>query len=585
MHFDTTTRVRAELVKAQYVRMPAAFLGSLLGAGGYLVAAHDLIAAWQWMLWGGLMLGQVLARWWLWLAHRRARPAAHDTARWASRAILASGASGCIWALGAWLVLPAEHVDYQLFYLFLITGTVSLSAVACASFRRAFYAYTLPASLSMNVWMLQADDAMMRGIGWIGLACLPLISSYAHHLNRSMVSSLRLHFENVDLLREVTLRKEQAEEASREKSMFLASASHDLRQPLHALTLQSHLLERTDLAPLQTSLLAGMNASIRSMTERFNALLDMSRLDAGVMEVREAPVELHGLFQQLGREHLREARAKQLTLRLRAGALGVRTDPHLLASLLGNLLSNAIRYTDRGGVLVSARPHRNRVLIQVWDTGHGIAADQQRQVFKPFYQVGNAERDRSKGLGLGLAIVQRLGGLLGLPLALRSAPGKGSCFSLWLPAAQVESAQSGHVAHALAGVQPQLIGAMVLVVDNEACIRAAMEILLASWGCRVVTAATPDEAFSKALAMPRSPMLLVCDYRLAPDVTGLQLIDRLRDEFNSRIPALVVTGDAGTDVLQAVHRNGCVLLHKPVDPCLLQQRIRALLSESPELAA
>jgi signal transduction histidine kinase/CheY-like chemotaxis protein len=573
---DIPIRVRAEQVRTQYASMPTSFLGSVFSATVYVAAAQAVLPLWQWLLWWTLMLGQALVRGLLWRAFQSAHPPAHDMPRWGRRAWMGSALSGCIWGLGALLVFPHGHVEYQLFFMFLIASMGSLSAIASASFLPAFYAYTFPTVVPVALLLLVQEDRLLQIMGVIALGYLPVISKFAHNLGHSVVESFRLRFENLELLREITERKEQAEDANREKSMFLAAASHDLRQPLHALSLQTHVLQQTELNAVQQSSLRGMSASIEAMTGLFDALLDVSRLDAGVVPVREQMLRLQTVFDQLAQEFEPQASAKGLKLRIRPSRAVVHTDPHLLASLLGNLVSNAIRYTERGGVLVAARKRQGVWLLQVCDSGVGIEPAQQRAVFKAFYQVGNAERDRSKGLGLGLAIVERLSRLLQLPLDLRSAPGRGTCFCVRVPAA-------AFVPQTLLGASEgpvTLENAMVLVLDNEAEVRAAMTALLESWGCRVITAATSEEALRRTASLSATPQLLVCDYRLGGESDGLKVIARLRDEFNSTIPALVVTGDTGADTLRAVQSSGCDILHKPVRPPELRRRLLALLTEA-----
>lgn len=566
-------RVRAEQVRTQYASMPTSFLGSVFSATVYVAAAQAVLPLWQWLVWWGLMLGQALVRGLLWRAFQKAQPPAHEMPRWGRRAWMGSGLSGCVWGLGAVLVFPHGHVEYQLFFMFLIASMGSLSAIASASFLPAFYAYTFPTVVPVAALLLVQEDQLLKIMGVIALGYLPIISKFAHNLGQSVVASFRLRFENLELLREITERKEQAEDANREKSMFLAAASHDLRQPLHALSLQTHVLQQTQLTTAQQSSVRGMSASIEAMTGLFDALLDVSRLDAGVVPVREQVVGLQTVFDQLSQEFMSQAQLKGLALRIRPTRAVVLTDPHLLVSLLGNLVSNAVRYTERGGVVVAARQRQGEWLLQVWDSGVGIAETQQRAVFKPFYQVGNSERDRTKGLGLGLAIVERLSRLLRLPLALRSVPGRGSCFSVRVPAV-------AFVPQAVPSSQEavSLEGALVLVLDNEAEVRAAMTALLTTWGCRVVTAASSEEALRRTAALSTAPQLLVCDYRLGGESDGLSVIARLRDEFNCTIPALVITGDTGAEALRAVQSSGCAILHKPVRPAELRRSLLALLS-------
>ena len=523
------------------------------------------------------MVAQALARVALGLAYRRTPAAARDAERWAWRAIWGSAVAGTVWGAGAWWVMPPQDIELQLVFLLLTSTLGSVSAIASASLLRAFYAFTLPACLPVCLWMLLHETSLMRSLGWIGLASLPLVSAYAHQLHRTLVRTLRLQFDNIDLLREVMVRKEEAEAENRRKSMFLAAASHDLRQPLHAMALQAHVLEGTALSAEQRPMVGSLRASIDSLAGLFNALLDMSRLDAGLVEVREAPLSLRALFQRLEREHRASAEAKQLRLRLVTGDWAVHTDAQLLALLLGNLVSNAIRYTDRGGVLVSARRRGERVLIEVWDTGQGISAAHQREVFKPYYRVNAAVPCPPQSLGLGLAIVQRLAGRLGLAVALRSEVGKGSHFSVSLPAASLQANTPG-CARGPSMAPAGFDGARVLVVDGEADIRAVMDTVLTAWGCKVTTAATAQEAEHKASEWLQAPQLLICNHWLSPELTGLQLIERLRDEFNADVPALVITGDTSADVLRAVQAAGCELLYKPVDPRALKSRLGALLN-------
>lgn len=581
MTTEISERIYAEQINSQYARMPTSFLGSLFSASTYLAVAHTVLPTWQWVLWGMLMFAQAVGRGLLWRAYKRRRQHAHETRLWARRALWGSAVSGCFWGLGSWLVFPGEHVEYQLFFMFLVASMGSLSAIASASYLPAFYVYTLPTILPIAVTLLLQDSLMLKLLGVISLGYLPVISAFAHNLSRSVIESYRLRFENLDLLRQVTERKEQVEEASREKSMFLAAASHDLRQPLHALALQTHLLGTAGLTPTQQHLVDGMRASIVSMTGLFDALLDMSRLDAGVIPVRERPVALQEIFAQLAQQFQSDAQTRQVGLSFRTTRAVVRSDSQLLISLMSNLVSNAIRYTTRGGVLVAARRCSRGIRVEVWDTGCGIATKDQRVIFKPFHQLGNPGRDRSKGLGLGLAIVDRLVRLLGVELSLRSEPGRGSRFSVLLPETTAMTPVVALRGDGQIAEPTDMTGVIVIVVDNEAEIRAATTALLESWGCKVLAASCAQEALNRAAAMQGKPQLLVCDYRLGDDVTGLQLIDLLREEFNDDIPALVLTGDTGPVVLQEVEAADCTILHKPVHPDVLQHNMALLLAVQP----
>lgn len=563
--------VRAEQVRTQYASMPTSFLGSVFSATLYVVAAHGVLPTSQWLTWWGLMIAQALARATLWQAFRRRPPRVEAMDTWGRRATLGSAVSGCIWGMGAWLVFPEQHVEFQLFFMFLIASMGSLSAIASASFLPAFYAFTYPTVLPVGLLLVTHPDRLLQAMGVISLGYLPVISRFAHTLGNGIVESFRLRFENLDLLREVTHRKEQAEDANREKSMFLAAASHDLRQPMHALALQAHLLGQTALDERQRQMLGGMRGSIDAMTGLFDALLDISRLEAGVVQPRVSDFAASKLLDRIALEFGPQAQAKGLRLVVRGSDAVLRSDLSLLQALLDNLVSNAIRYTARGGVLVSVRPRGDQWLVQVWDTGVGIDATEQREVFKPFYQVGNPERDRTKGLGLGLAIVDRLSALLQAPVTLRSVPGRGSVFSLRVDQGAAEPV-SVPAEFAQPGAPASLEGRTVVVVDNEAEIRAATALLFESWGSTVITAGSGAQAIARTAALTRAPDLLVCDYRLGDDTDGLEVIGRLREEFNSDIPAVLITGDTAANLLQTLQESATAVVHKPLDP----ERLRAL---------
>ena len=579
----TAPLVYAEQVRTQYASMPASFMGSVFSSSLYLLVAHSVIPVWQWQTWLALMLLQAVGRAGLWQAFRKQQPQPSDMRRWGHWATCGSAVSGVVWGLGALLVFPPGDVEYQLFFMFLIASMGSLSAIASASFLPAFYAYTYPTVIPISIVLMQQPDNLLRGMGVLALGYLPVISRFAHNLGNAMIESFRLRFENRDLLSEVTLRKEQAEDANREKSMFLANASHDLRQPLHALTLQAHLLKQTKLNTAQQPLLTALNASVGAMTELFEALLDISRLDAGIVRAQVVAMPLQPQLDRIQFAFGAAAKAKGLRFVVRPSAAVVLCDPALFQSLADNLVSNAIRYTHSGGVLVACRQRGRGIAFEVWDSGIGIAKSEQANIFKPFYQVGNPQRDRSNGLGLGLAIVAQTTKLLNVPLSFKSLLGQGTRFGVVL---QVSALHDGAglmaetaVAETVGGTD-SLRGLQVVLIDDEDDIRAASSAVLESWGCKVLSAGSAASALVRAAQLPSAPDLLVCDYRLAGGVTGLDAVAQLRDEFNVRIPALLITGDTGAKVLLEMVGEKMDVLHKPVNPVRLKQVLINLVAQA-----
>jgi CheY-like chemotaxis protein/anti-sigma regulatory factor (Ser/Thr protein kinase) len=296
------------------------------------------------------------------------------------------------------------------------------------------------------------------------------------------------------------------------------------------------------------------------MEALFGSLLDVSKLAAGAVKPQPQTFALQALLRRIEQSYAPLAVAKGITLKVRASTVFVHTDQALLERLLGNLVSNAIRYTQQGGVLVACRPRGDAVALQVIDTGVGIAADQQALVFEEFVRL-DSTRNHEQGLGLGLAIVQRTADLLGLPVRLRSQPGRGSVFEVQL--ARVQAApQFAPAANLPAHLQNALVGAFVLVVDDDARNREATAALLRHWGCLVLAAPDADAALHEMHQHLRTPDAVLADYRLAAGgATGIDLIQRLRQHCDANVPALLVTAE--TQLPQAL-LAGTQLLQKPV---------------------
>jgi CheY-like chemotaxis protein len=283
----------------------------------------------------------------------------------------------------------------------------------------------------------------------------------------------------------------------------------------------------------------------------------------------------HGyLMEKLQHEHGAVARVTGNRLRVRPKKVYVLTDEAMLQRILGNLVSNALRYTHNGGVLVGARRRATSVRIDVYDTGPGIPADALDDIFLEFHQLGNPERDRRKGLGLGLAIVKRLADLLGHGIEVRSRLRRGSRFSVTVPLCSAPQPRAAAAAYG--GVGADLHGRRVLVLDDDPAVLDAMQALLENWGCDVITSTTPEEAEALAPAAERLDMLIV-DYRLSRDASGIDAIDRLQALRGARIPALVITGDTAPDRLREAEESGYPLLHKPVKPPQLRDVMRRLM--------
>lgn len=377
--------------------------------------------------------------------------------------------------------------------------------------------------------------------------------------------------------RQLTDKKEEAEQANLAKSRFLAAASHDLRQPMHALGLFVAELNERAQDPMTRRLAYQIAASADALENLLDALLDISRLDAGVLKPKLTCFPIQPLLDRIEADFGAAARDKGLRLRCRPCGAWVTSDRTLLERILLNLVSNAVRYTERGGVLVGCRVRQERLLIQVADTGIGIPAEARELVFQEFVQLHNPERDRTKGLGLGLAIVQRLSRLLDHGLTLRSASGRGSLFSIDLPRSAPQLAQVPVAA--VWDADRWLRGRLVAVIDDDALALASMQGLLETWQCRVVAAKGEDAAMTRLLEQNDRPALVICDYRLGQGRNGVDVIDRFRAAYEVALPGIIVTGDTAADVASQASARGYHVLHKPVRPARLRALMQRILKE------
>jgi two-component system, sensor histidine kinase len=382
--------------------------------------------------------------------------------------------------------------------------------------------------------------------------------------------------------RELRLKKEEAETATLAKSQFLAAASHDLRQPTHALGMFVARLGQLPLDDAPRQLVASLEASVQAMQDLLDGLLDISRLDAGAVPVRRGAVPLGEVFLSLRRALQPLAESKGLRLRIRPTSHWGLSDPVLLQRMLMNLASNAIRYTERGTVLLSCRlVNQGRQLrVDVADSGIGISPAHQQHIFKEFYQVGNVGRDRSKGLGLGLNIVERTAQLLGHSIALRSELGCGTTFSIVMPVATPDTAESLPIVGDATGLGT-VEGMRLLVVEDDGFVLEAIRDLLTSWGCVVMAAGSVPQALDYIAAFP-APDVVLSDFRLGEDRNGLDVIAMVRAHARRDIPACLMSGDTDAGLIQAARDAGLTLLHKPVRPAKLRSFLRrcALAAEA-----
>jgi signal transduction histidine kinase/CheY-like chemotaxis protein len=362
--------------------------------------------------------------------------------------------------------------------------------------------------------------------------------------------------------------KQEADAANIEKSRFLAAVSHDLRQPIHAQGLFLNMLSETDISAEQTKIVSNIQIASAAMGDMLHTLMDFSRIEAGVMSANIQNFSIQPLLNKIENEFLSQADVKNLVYRSRETSLSVRSDPAMLEMILRNLISNAIHYTESGGIMVACRKRGRFCALEVYDTGMGIESAHHGDIFREFYQVNNPERDRRKGLGLGLFIVKGLSHTLEHALVFKSIPGRGTMFRLMLPMAELSEHQAEIQSLDFCSSKT---GLRILFVDDDELVRIGTQQQLIAWGfeCEAV------ESLEEALASAESncPDLVISDYRLRNQSTGADVIASLRNQWDQDLPALLITGDTAPDRLQEARSHGIRLLHKPVSPSDLYRNI------------
>lgn len=567
--------------------LPYAFVISAIAAlltGLICSRALHLPGAWNWAL---ATCGMSL----LCLSVRQALPRPTDRSKvliYAHMVRLLAGLSGICWGAFGVLLLDQPNPMSIAIVLCVTAGINSGGLAVFAPSWPVAVTYWLTNIVPVMAVLLRSRDELSVMMGLAVMLYLIAMTVFSYFASRGALRAIDLGFENEGLvlrLRDQTQRAldarqvaeqalAEAEQANRAKTVFLASASHDLRQPLHAMGLFLNALARANLDGRQAQLLEQAQASAQATGEMLNTLMDFSKVDAGVVKPQMQPFALQPMFRKLEREMAPLAEEKGLAFRMRDTSVILHADPSLVEMILRNLVLNAIRYTERGAVLLACRRRGARALIEVWDTGIGVPDEQHAEIFREFHQLGNPERDRRKGLGLGLAIVEGLARAMSVDVSLNSVPGRGSVFRLGLPVSQ----SPWRDADVVRQDEPDLSGLRVLLIDDDETVRAAMCDLLASWGCWCEAVASDEEALQVLGRF--DPDVVLADYRLRSHRTGLQAVEAVRKRLGHDVPAAIITGDTAVERLREAHDSGFPLLHKPVPADRLQSTLFSLWREA-----
>jgi signal transduction histidine kinase/ActR/RegA family two-component response regulator len=479
-----------------------------------------------------------------------------------------------------WLVfaeLPADEAYGPLYDSALRSGVIILVALVLA----IFAGLLLARRMVVPIRALQAGAARIGG-GDLGQRIAINTGDELEALGDQFnAMAARLQESYAGLEGKVEERTRQLEAANQAKSRFIAAASHDLRQPLHALGLFVAQLHGRLRAAERSQIVGRIEAALSAMNELFSALLDISKLDAGATNINITVFPVAQLLAHAETTFAGAAREKKLSFRALPSGAWVKSDFILLQQIVFNMVQNALRYTRSGGVLIGCRKRGEQLRIEVWDSGIGIPPDQHDKIFGEFYRLGEPDRDQRAGLGLGLAIVDRLCRLLDHPIAVKSTVGKGSVFAVTVPLAPAD--KRAIEASIVPRAQPSLsYDKLVLVIDDDPLVLEGMSGIFRKWGCRVITADSDSKALKAAAEQDDLPDLIISDYHLANGRTGIETIEWLRFELSAPIPAFLISGDTDPATLNEAKVKGFHLLHKPVNPMALRAMFNPAVKPVPQ---
>jgi len=529
--------------------------------------------------WSTIFSIYLVLRWTIALAYPRqgeVNPA--DVPLWSAASIFVQGCNGVLLAALALWVLPTLDPYAQVVATMVVLIMVGAIAFGLAG-RWAETLVCAPATYFSFAWLsLQQPHPYAQGVALLIVALLVLHLIYASNQRKSIVASFSIARRNADLARELQFKNIEFQEVASARSRLLATVSHDLRQPAHAIGLLSErALMDTSFTSVKIAL-RDLNELSQSLSASLTTLMDLTRLDAGLVRPNLAPVALGEVLLRLEAEFAGSAKGKGLALHVPASDAWVRSDPVLLHGMIANLVSNAIKYTTHGQVQIGTEVVEGQVCIKVEDSGIGIREDKLEAIFKEFVRLDTFDSG-SEGLGLGLSIVKRYSLLLGHRLSVKSRPGEGSCFCIYLPPAQAHASFPPGEDPALYD-EARLSGLRILVVDDVDLLLSSMVNTLSAWGCKVLAARNLVEAL--VVSRDQAIDILISDYHLGDlEPNGLQLIEAMRARYKEYLPAMLMTGDVSAQLESRAQEYSVDVLHKPVRPAILRKGLLGLLEHCP----
>jgi two-component system, sensor histidine kinase len=533
-----------EQTKLLFEHLPFVLYGVMASSAGLVAVLWHTGQGNALLLWLLAVYMLTGLRWWV-RRHFNKLGAHFDPQHWIQVAVQFTAASGVLWGFAGVVFFSTDPMVLMVLTTFLaamVAGAVS--SHACHT--PAYAAFALPASMPFIARCFWENTPFFWVLGTVAFVYVLINVNYGRNLQNMVIQSIRLRFQNAELISELTLQKRVAEQASVAKTRFLAAASHDLRQPVQAIELLVDALGEDLANHPSKGLLDRIQEAGYGLRNLLNALLDSAKINAAAITAKPRHVQLAPLLKRICNEMATQAQHKGLDIRVAKTKACAYTDPALLELIVRNYVENAIKYTPEGRVLIGCRKQGGQIRIEVHDTGIGIPASAQETVFQEFYQLGNPERDKAKGLGLGLYIAHSLGKLLNHDIGVNSTVGKGSMF-------------------------------YVMLIDDDDLVRASVTEMLSRWQCSTIAAEDAETALRILMARGRMPDAIVADYRLRNKSTGVQAIQSLQAQLGN-VPAVILTGDTAPSRIQEARNSGFLILHKPLSGVQLRSTLSELMS-------
>jgi len=582
-------KILAGVMASVYRQVPQSVLVSIVGAFALVMVLWYSMNQNVLMGWFMLILLESLARVRVAYKFRHAAEVVDEVQRWANRWVVLAVVAGALWGAAGFLFFSEDQPLHQVVLVAVVLSVAFGSLTLYASHRPAFYSFMLLGVMPLIARMVWEQDPTYYTAAVVMAAVFFFTVFYGRNFGDAVFESVKNNYENEVLVDQLMAEKRLAEDARREaenatrsKTQFFAAASHDLRQPLQAIGIYVSLLKKRATGPLEP-LVNNMSTAVESLSKLVEELLEISRLDSGSIQPKIDQVALDEVFSLLEQEFTPLAASKSLSLRVRRCGFAIDSDPLLLQRVIRNLLANAIRYTQKGGVLLAARPRGGLISLEVWDTGPGIKQTELDRIFEEFYRGESSKAENSgTGFGLGLSIVKRICGLLGHPLIVTTRPGTGTVFRVEVPLSAVPVRKKRAAPETLDMVIRSLEGHAIVVLEDNAEILNSLTRLVRSWGASVVPSTGFNAQLIRGISSHERIDLVLADHNLGPhSISGVESVFRIRELVGFPVPVIMLTAVQGAEVVGDFQR--AMHARMALNPSLVSAIARSRTEEPPVL--